>query len=205
MAHNLKVVGSNPTPATKITKQNKRLPCGIKIPQSVLLFTSTPHQHRHRKTAFVRSHVHSRAFTGIEEGDPVTLTEARTTTFAHRRKVVMVPTPTIRGFLRRRQRRLQAMQRMAAILDTVPLAPFINGLRGNPEMFRKRRSGITAGLDRGTNLRRRCRLLVKINLHGGSPSQSFLRKDLALNSADRRGEMCSSGMEQLVMSYISAC
>ena len=32
-----------------------------------------------------------------EEGDPVTLAEARTTTFAHRRKVFMVSTPTIRG------------------------------------------------------------------------------------------------------------
>jgi phage terminase large subunit GpA-like protein len=32
-----------------------------------------------------------------EEGDPVTLAEARTTTFSHRRKVFMVSTPTIRG------------------------------------------------------------------------------------------------------------
>jgi phage terminase large subunit GpA-like protein len=32
-----------------------------------------------------------------EEGDPVSLAEARTTTFAHRRKVFMVSTPTIRG------------------------------------------------------------------------------------------------------------
>ncbi|WP_111735403.1 phage terminase large subunit family protein [Roseovarius amoyensis] len=35
-----------------------------------------------------------------EEGDPVTLAEARTTTFAHRRKVFMVSTPTIRGLSR---------------------------------------------------------------------------------------------------------
>ena len=35
-----------------------------------------------------------------EEGDPVTLAEARTTTFAHRRKVFMVSTPTIRGMSR---------------------------------------------------------------------------------------------------------
>lgn len=32
-----------------------------------------------------------------EEGDPVTLAEARTLTFAHRRKVFLVSTPTIRG------------------------------------------------------------------------------------------------------------
>jgi len=35
-----------------------------------------------------------------EEGDPVTLAEARTTTFAHRRKVFMVSTPTVRGVSR---------------------------------------------------------------------------------------------------------
>jgi phage terminase large subunit GpA-like protein len=32
-----------------------------------------------------------------EEGDPVTLAEARSLTFAHRRKVFLVSTPTIRG------------------------------------------------------------------------------------------------------------
>ena len=87
--------------------------------------------------------------------------------------------------------------------NTVPLAPLINGLcvcRENdpldrflilrtPEAFRERRSGITAGLDCGPNLRRRCRLLVKMNQHGGSPSRSSLRTDLAMKSADRRGEM----------------
>lgn len=35
-----------------------------------------------------------------EEGDPITLAEARTTTFSHRRKVFMVSTPTIRGLSR---------------------------------------------------------------------------------------------------------
>ena len=59
----------------------------------------------------------------------------------------------------------------------------------NPEAFRERRSGITAGLDCGPHLRRRRRLLVKINQHGGSPSRSSLRTDLAMNSADRGGEM----------------
>ena len=35
-----------------------------------------------------------------EEGDPVTLAEARTITFAHRRKLFMVSTPTVRGVSR---------------------------------------------------------------------------------------------------------
>ena len=35
-----------------------------------------------------------------EEGDPVTLAEARSLTFAHRRKVFLVSTPTIRGMSR---------------------------------------------------------------------------------------------------------
>ena len=35
-----------------------------------------------------------------DEGDPVTLAEARSLTFAHRRKIFLVSTPTIRGFSR---------------------------------------------------------------------------------------------------------
>lgn len=35
-----------------------------------------------------------------EEGDPVTLAEARTTTFAHRRKLFLISTPTIKGLSR---------------------------------------------------------------------------------------------------------
>jgi len=42
-----------------------------------------------------------------EEGDPVTLAEARSLTFAHRRKVFLVSTPTIRG-LSRIERELEA-------------------------------------------------------------------------------------------------
>ena len=33
-----------------------------------------------------------------EEGDPVTLAEARSLTFAHRRKVLLISTPTVKGF-----------------------------------------------------------------------------------------------------------
>jgi phage terminase large subunit GpA-like protein len=46
-----------------------------------------------------------------EEGDPVTLAEARTTTFSHRRKVFMVSTPTIRG-ISRIEREYEASQRL---------------------------------------------------------------------------------------------
>ena len=35
-----------------------------------------------------------------EEGDPVTLAEARSLTIAHRRKVLLISTPTVRGFSR---------------------------------------------------------------------------------------------------------
>ena len=35
-----------------------------------------------------------------EEGDPVTLAEARSLTFAHRRKVLLISTPTVKGFSR---------------------------------------------------------------------------------------------------------
>ena len=58
-AHNLKVVGSNPTPATKIHKYIKRLRDGNLIPQAILQFTSTPRQHRSRKTTFVHNRLRS--------------------------------------------------------------------------------------------------------------------------------------------------
>ncbi len=53
-----------------------------------------------------------------EEGDPVTLAEARTTTFSHRRKVFMVSTPTIRG-LSRIEREFEAIG-PAAVLRALP-------------------------------------------------------------------------------------
>ena len=49
-AHNLKVVGSNPTPATKIPKQYKILADGIVLPQALRTFTSTTHQHINTST-----------------------------------------------------------------------------------------------------------------------------------------------------------
>jgi len=87
------------------------------------------------------------------------------------------------------------MRRVAAIRGAVPIAPFLDGLRvcrkndpldrflilRTPEAFRERRSGITAGLNGGPHLRRRRRLLVKMNQHGGFPSRSSLKTDLAMN------------------------
>jgi phage terminase large subunit GpA-like protein len=49
-----------------------------------------------------------------EEGDPVTLAEARTTTFSHRRKVFMVSTPTIRGLIAKRHSHRIALAAKAA-------------------------------------------------------------------------------------------
>ena len=53
-----------------------------------------------------------------EEGDPVTLAEARSLTFAHRRKVFLVSTPTIRGLSPHRAG--VRGQRPAAVLRAVP-------------------------------------------------------------------------------------
>jgi len=64
-AHNLKVVGSNPTPETKSNNNTKYVAGGIFIPPAFLRFTSTPHQHHNRKTAFACIRPHWRAFGGI--------------------------------------------------------------------------------------------------------------------------------------------
>ena len=58
-AHNLKVTGSNPVPATKFLKYIRWLRDGKMIPQAILWFTSTPRQHRSRKTTFVHNRVRS--------------------------------------------------------------------------------------------------------------------------------------------------
>ena len=88
-----------------------------------------------------------------------------------------------------RQRRLQPMGRMAAILDAIALAPLVDGLRCHPETLGKNRPCIIAVLNRRSDLRRRRRLLVKMDQHGRPPSRSSLRTDLAMKRADRRGEM----------------
>ena len=55
-----------------------------------------------------------------EEGDPVTLAEARTTTFFYRRKVFMVSTPTIRG-LSRIEREFEAIDQRRYFVPCPPL------------------------------------------------------------------------------------
>ena len=59
--HNLKVVGSNPTPATISNKYIKCLACGIFIPQDIRASTSTPHQPHNGKTPFACTRTHRRA------------------------------------------------------------------------------------------------------------------------------------------------
>ena len=86
-------------------------------------------------------------------------------------------------------RRLQPMACVAAILDAVAIAPLIDGLRGNPEAFGKNCSGLITPLNGRSDLRGRRRLAMKMDQHGRPPSRISLRTNLAMNRADRRGEM----------------
>jgi hypothetical protein len=54
---------------------------------------------------------------------------------------------------------------------------------------RKNRPCVIAALNGRSDLRGRRRLLVKMDQHGRPPSRSSLRTDLAMNRAERRGEM----------------
>ena len=58
-AHNLKVVSSNLTPATKSINQYKSLAGGNKLPHAIFQFTSTPRQHRDRILTFGSTRRHS--------------------------------------------------------------------------------------------------------------------------------------------------
>jgi hypothetical protein len=91
--------------------------------------------------------------------------------------------------LRRRQRRLETVRRVTAILDAVALAPFVDSLLRDPETLGQYWRRFRARLYRGPNLRRRRSLLVKMDQHGRTPSRTSLRTDLAMKSADRRGLM----------------
>ena len=68
-------------------------------------------------------------------------------------------------------------------------APFVDRLRRHPEARGQHRPDLIARLDRRTYLRRGRRLLVKMNQHRRPPLRSSLSTDLAMNRADRRGEM----------------
>lgn len=93
------------------------------------------------------------------------------------------------NLLSRRQRRLQPMRRVAAVLDAFALAPLVDGLRGNIETRGQRRPGLVAPLDRRTQHRGGRRLPVKMDQHRRPPARMFLRTHLVMNSADRRGEI----------------
>ena len=85
--------------------------------------------------------------------------------------------------LRRRQRGLQPVRRVAAVMHTVAMLPLVDGLlvcRENdsldrfltlqtPEPFRQGRRRLRAGLDRSPHLRGRRRLLVKMDQHARTP------------------------------------
>lgn len=93
------------------------------------------------------------------------------------------------GLLRRRQGGLQAVWRVAAVMHAVALAPFVDRLRRHTEPLGQHRPRLIARLDRRTHPGGRRCLLVKMDQHGCPPSRSSLKTDLAMNRADRRGEM----------------
>ena len=91
--------------------------------------------------------------------------------------------------LRRRQRGLQPVRRVAAVMHALTMPPFVDGLLGRAEPLRQGRRGLNAGLDRRPHLRRRRRLLVKMDQHVRTPLRMSLRTDLAMKNAERRGSM----------------
>ena len=91
--------------------------------------------------------------------------------------------------LRRRQCGLKPMRCVAAILDGVALAPFVDRLGRHPEALGQHRPDLVACLDRRPHLGRRCCLAVKMDQHAHAPSRMSLSTDLAMKRADRRGEM----------------
>jgi len=93
------------------------------------------------------------------------------------------------GFVRWRQRRLQAVRRVAAVVNSVAVFPFMNRLLSHAKPLRENRCRRVARPDRRPDLRRRRRLLMKMDQHGRPPSRSSLKTDLAMNKADRRGSM----------------
>ncbi len=87
------------------------------------------------------------------------------------------------SLLRRRQRRLQPVCGMAAVVHAVPLAPFPDGLFGDAVALRHLPGGLRARLDRGPDLQRRRRLLVKRDQPARPPSRTSRRIDLAMKRA----------------------
>jgi hypothetical protein len=91
--------------------------------------------------------------------------------------------------LRKRQRGLQPVGRVAAVKHAVAVPPLVDRLLGRPEPLRQDRRRLVARLDRRPHpWRRRC-LLVKMDQHGRTPSRMSLRTGLAMKKPDRRKEM----------------
>ena len=93
------------------------------------------------------------------------------------------------GLLRRGQRRLQPVRRVAPVVDIVATAPLPNRLFRDPVTLRDQPGRLHTRLDRSPDLRRRCCLLVQRDQHVAPPSRTSRRIDLAMNRADRRGSM----------------
>jgi hypothetical protein len=93
------------------------------------------------------------------------------------------------GLLSRRQGGLQLVRRVAVTLETVAPAPFVDRLLCHPEARGQHRATLVTLLDRCPQLGRRRCLAVKMDQHVRAPSRMSHSTDLAMNRADRRGEM----------------
>ncbi len=71
----------------------------------------------------------------------------------------------------------------------VAIRPFVDRLQCYPEALSQHRPDLIALLDRPTHLGRRRRLLVKMEQSAPTSPSISLKADLAMNKADRRGEM----------------
>jgi hypothetical protein len=85
--------------------------------------------------------------------------------------------------LRRGQRGLQPVRRVAAVMHADPVLPLADGLRGRAKAFRKDRGRLIAGLDRRPHLRRRRRLAVKTDQHVRTPLRLAGKQSPGLFSA----------------------
>ena len=91
--------------------------------------------------------------------------------------------------LRRCQRGLKPVRRVTAVMNALTMPPFVNGLLSRPVSLCQNRRRLVTALDRSPHLRRRRRLLVKMDQHGRTPLRMSLRTDLAMKNAERRGSM----------------
>ncbi len=93
------------------------------------------------------------------------------------------------GLLRRCQRGLQPVRRVAPVVDGIALAPLSDGLLRDAVALGHDPRGLFARLDCGPDLRRRRRLLVQRNQHVLPPSRISRKIDLAMNRPERRGSI----------------